>query len=190
MQLGTQLDTQMVDSAKQVPKPAPRKPLSERNRRRSGVAMVEFAFTMLPTLALILAFVDFGIVLFRWATLQNAVREGCRYAITYQTTNGQGQDASIEAVVQQYSMGLVTTNDNPKDIFVKYYSPSNLNTPIAAGGNVPNNIVEVSVQGVSWGWIVPLDGGWGKRNEAPITLNIYSSDILGGFPAGVNSVQE
>ena len=97
MQLGTQLDTQMVDSAKQVPKPAPRKPLSERNRRRSGDAMVEFAFTILPTFALIFAFVDFGLLLFRWATLQNAVREGCRYAITFQTINGQGQDASIEA---------------------------------------------------------------------------------------------
>jgi Flp pilus assembly protein TadG len=182
----------MAHSAKQIQ----RNPLSQRNRRRSGAAMLEFALAILPTLGLILAFVDFGMLLFRWATLQNAVREGCRYAITFQTVTGEGQDASIEGVVQQYSMGMVSTADNPQDIFVKYYSPTNLTTPITSGGNVPGNIVEVSVQGVSWSWIAPLSGSSGAggvpffRNTTPITLNIYSSDILGGFPAGQNSVQE
>lgn len=157
--------------------------------------MLEFAFTMLPTFALIFAFVDFGLLMFRWATLQNAVREGCRYAITFQTGSGLGQDASVEAVVQQYAMGIVGTTDNPQDIFVKYYSPTNLNTAIASGGNVPGNIVEVSVQGVSWSWLAPLSGSYGGnvpylRSTTPVTLNIYSSDILGGFPAGVNSVPE
>jgi Flp pilus assembly protein TadG len=185
------LDAQAVDSAKQ----AGRKTLSPRNRRRSGNALLEGAFTILPTFALIFAFVDFGLLLFRWATLQNAVREGCRYAITFQTVTGDGQDASIESVVQQYAMGIVSTTDNPQDIFVKYYSTSNLTTPIASGGNVPGNIVEVSVQGVSWSWIAPLSGSYGGgvpffRNSTPITLNIYSSDILGGYPAGVNSVTE
>jgi Flp pilus assembly protein TadG len=186
----------MVDSVKQITlKQNNRKPLSERNRRRAGNALLEFAFTVLPTFALIFAFVDFGLLMFRWATLQNAVREGCRYAITFQTANGAGQDASIEAVVQQYAMGIVKATDNPQDILVKYYSPSNLNTAIASGGNVPGNIVEVSVQGVSWSWLAPLSGSYGGsvpyfRSTTPITLNIYSSDILGGYPAGVNSVTE
>lgn len=157
--------------------------------------MLEGVFTILPTFALLFAFVDFGLLLFRWATLQNAVREGCRYAITFQTASGQGQDASIEAVVQQYAMGIVKATDSPQDIFVKYYSPTNLNTPIASGGNVPGNIVEVSVQGVSWSWLAPLSGSYGGnvpffRSTTPIVLNIYSSDILGGYPAGENSVQE
>jgi Flp pilus assembly protein TadG len=157
--------------------------------------MIEGVFTILPTFALIFAFVDFGLLLFRWATLQNAVREGARYAITFQTASGQGQDASIEAIVQQFAMGIVKTTDSPKDILVKYYSPTNLNTAIGSGGNVPGNIVEVSVQGVSWSWIAPLSGGYGGnvpffRSTTPITLNIYSSDILGGFPTGVSSVTE
>jgi Flp pilus assembly protein TadG len=162
--------------------------------------MLEAVFTILPTFALIFAFVDFGLLLFRWATLQNAVREGCRYAITYQTnpygTTTLGQNASIEAVVQQFSMGIVHTTDNPQDIFVNYYSPSNMTTPIVgSGGNAPGNIVEVSVQGVSWSWLAPLSGSYGGnvpffRSTTPITLNVYSSDILGGYPAGVSSVQE
>ena len=106
----------MVDSAKQLQI----KPLSPRNRRRSGQALLEFALTILPTFGLIFAFIDFGLLLFRWATLQNAVREGCRYAITFQTVTGDGQDASVESIVQQYAMGIVKTTDNPQDIFVKY----------------------------------------------------------------------
>jgi len=173
--------------------PIERAPLSQRNRRRTGNAILESVFTILPTFALIFAFVDFGLLLFRWATLQNGVREGCRYAITFQTSNGNGQDASIEAVVQQYAMGLVTPTDTPQHIFVKYYSVTNLNTAIAAGGNAPGNIVEVSVQNISWAWLAPISGTLGSnalRSLTPITLNVYSSDILGGYPAGVTSVQE
>jgi len=72
--------------------PARTKPIRSRTRRRSGQAMLEITFTILPTFALLFAFVDFGLLLFRWSTLQNAVREGCRYAITFQTQSGQGQD--------------------------------------------------------------------------------------------------
>lgn len=177
----------MADSAKQIQ----RKPLSARNRRRSGNALLEGAFTILPTFAIILAFVDFGLVLFRWTSLQNAVREGCRYAITYQTATGLNQDASIEAVVQQYAMGLVTTTDNPLHIFVNYYAPTNLTTPIpyASGGNVPGNVVEVSVQNVSWAWIAPLSGTFLGNTRSPITINVYSSDIMNSYPAGTVSVQ-
>jgi Flp pilus assembly protein TadG len=166
---------------------------SRRDRGRTGNALLEAVFTLLPTFALIFAFVDFGLLLFRWATLQEAVREGCRYAITFQTSSGLGQNASIEAVVQQYAMGLVTPTDNPQHIFVNYYAVTNLNTPIASGGNVPGNIVQVSVQNISWAWIAPLSGTFGSnayRDTTPIALGVYSSDILGGYPAGVNSVAQ
>lgn len=154
--------------------------------------MVESVFTLLPTFALIFAFADFGLVLFRWTTMQNAVREGCRYAITFQTASGSGQDASIEAVVAQYAFGTVAVADSPQHIFVNYYAPTDLNTPIATGGNVPGNIVEVSVQNISWAWLAPLSGSltWSGalRSATPVTFSIYSSDVLGGYPAGVISV--
>jgi Flp pilus assembly protein TadG len=152
--------------------------------------MLESVFTILPTFALILAFVDFGLVLFRWTTLQNAVREGCRYAITFQT-GAQGQDAAIEQIVQQYAMGLVKTTDTPQHIFVNYYAPTNLTTPIAfgSGGNVPGNVVEVSVRNVSWAWIAPLSGTFTGNTRSAIGLNVYSSDVMNGYPAGVTSVQ-
>jgi len=169
-----------------------------RLRRSAGNALIESVFTLLPTFALIFAFIDFGMMLFRWTTLQSAVREGCRYAITFQrqTVSGSlaGQDASIESVVQSFAMGLVKTTDSPQTIFVKYYTPTNLTTPVAApGGNVPGNVVEVSVQNISFQWLAPLSGSYGAgiplyRTTTPLTLSVFSSDILGGYPAGVNSI--
>jgi len=174
-------------------KPA-KKPSLSRRRRSSGNVMVETVFTLLPTFALILAFVDFSLMLFRRSTLQNAVREACRYAVTFQTSGGLGQDASISAVVQTYAMNFVTTSDSPQHIFVNYYAPTNLNTPIAPpGGNVPGNVVEVSVQNISYAWLAPLSGSYGMgvpffRDSTPLSIAVYSSDILGGLPAGVSSV--
>ncbi len=160
-------------------------------RRNGGSVMVEFALTLLPLMALIFGFADFALLLFRWSTLENAVREGCRYAITFQTSGGNGQDASIKAVVQKYALGVVTTGDTPQHIYVDYYSPGNLNTSITTGGNIPGNVVQVSVKNLSWRWLAPLSGSLGTGGlyaTTPLTLSVYSSDILGGYPAGVNSV--
>ena len=174
-----------------------KKPSLSRKRRSSGNVIIESVFTMLPTFALILAFVDFSLMLFRRATLQNAVREGCRYAITFQqqSVSGSplGQDASIENVVQFYALNFVTAADSPQHIFVNYYTPTNLNTPIATGGNIPGNVVEVSVQNISYAWLAPLSGSFGAgvpffRNNTPLSIAVYSSDIMGGLPVGVNSV--
>jgi Flp pilus assembly protein TadG len=163
-----------------------------RRRRSGGNVILESVFTLLPTFALIFALTDFGLMIFRWTTLQNAVREATRYAVTFQTQTGLGQDASVENIVQLNALGFVKTTDSPQTIYVKYYSTSNLNTPIASGGNVPGNIVEVSVQGLTLQWIAPLSGSFNGIFYAtsPLTLNVFSSDILGGYPVGVTSVTE
>jgi Flp pilus assembly protein TadG len=168
-------------------------------RRRgasSGNALVEWMLVLLPTFALITAFFDVSFALFSWSTIQNAVREGCRYAITFQTNGGQGQDASVKTIVAQNSMGLVTVAGGL--INVNYFGTNpatgvySLSTPIpfATGGNIPNNVVEVSVQGYPLNWMVPLSGTLSNplRSTAPATINVYSADVLGGYPAGVNSV--
>ena len=49
---------------------------SARDRRRKGSGMLELAFFLMPTFALICGFLDVGMALFTWNTLQNAVREG------------------------------------------------------------------------------------------------------------------
>jgi Flp pilus assembly protein TadG len=175
-----------------------RRPTSPLRKRRSGGnALIESAFTLLPTFALIFAFVDFGLMLYRWSSLQNAVREGVRYAITFQTQTSPalGQVASIKTVVERNSMRLVRVADSPQHIFVKFSTQTAPDTVISAGGNVPGNIVEVSVQNVSFSWIAPLSGSFGGgvgffRNRTPLNLKVYAYDILGGYPVGLTSVPE
>jgi Flp pilus assembly protein TadG len=165
-------------------------PTSAARRRKSGgQAIVESSFTFLPLLAMIFGITDFGMMIFRWSTLQNAVREGCRYAVTFQVDSSGHQDTSIKDQVTTYALGFANTSDSPATIFVKYYNPSTF-AQITTSGNQPGNIVQVSVQGVSFNWFAPLTGQYGLRTTTPLTLNVYSSDILGGYPVGVTSVTE
>jgi hypothetical protein len=102
---------------------------------------------------------------------------------------------SIKKVVEKNSMRLVRTTDSPNRIFVKFYAKTAPDTPIATGGNLPGNIVEVSVQNGTFSWIAPLSGSYGgsipfRRNSTPLTLKVYALDILGGFPVGQTSVPE
>jgi Flp pilus assembly protein TadG len=134
---------------------------ARRRRRTTGNAMLESVFTLLPLIAVLTFFFDMTFAVFSWSTIQNAVREGCRYAITFQTSGSLGQNASIEQVVEQYAMGLITSN-NASLMQVNYFSPSAPNTALAAGTNpppnYPGNIVEVSIQGYPLQWMIPLSG--------------------------------
>jgi Flp pilus assembly protein TadG len=165
--------------------------VNRRKRRSGGNTIVEWMLTILPSMAIMTFFFDCTYAIFGWGTVQNAVREGCRYAITFQTMTGLGQDASIKTTVKNNSMGLLADTSL---VNVNYFAPTSPNTAIAVGatpaGNVPNNIVEVSVQGYPLSWLFPISGTLANpyRSTGPASINVYSSDILGGFPAGVNSV--
>jgi Flp pilus assembly protein TadG len=144
---------------------------------------------LLPTMALITAFFDIAFAMFSWATIQNAVSEGCRYAITFQTMSGDGQDLSIKTTVANDSMGLLTVAGGL--IHVDYYTQAAPTTSIATpNGNVPGNIVIVSVQSYPLNWMVPLSGTMASpfRSTSPATVNVYAASVLGAYPAGLSSV--
>jgi Flp pilus assembly protein TadG len=182
--------------------PGPRDTSRLRKGKSGGNALIEWMLVILPTMALICFFIDVTWALFSWATIQNAAREGCRYAITFQTQTGLGQDASIENTVAQWSMGLVTTSQTfvsggttENVIQVHYFTQSAPTTPISATcsptpcGNVPGNIVQVSVQGYSLTWLFPFTGTVVNpfRSSSPATISAYSYDVLGGYPTGTPS---
>lgn len=175
-------------------------PSANRKKRSGGNALAEMALVMLPTMALISMFCDLCYATFSWSTIQHAAREGCRYAITFQTNLvAGGQDANIMADVQNNSMALVTATPippAPQMIFVDYIdgnplSPTYLQVvPFANGGNIPGNIVRVSIQGYPVQWLVPLTGTIAQPflSQTPATISAYSADVLGAFPPGVSSV--
>lgn len=137
-------------------------------------------------MAMIFAILDFSLVIFLKSTFQFAVREGVRYAITYQTEGGSGQDASIKHVVQNRSLGFLA-GSKISYIQVNYYPPSNLTTPvIGLNSNAPGNVVEVAVVNFPWSWLAPLqpDMDQTRRRMSPLALSAYASDVMQGLPVG------
>ena len=160
---------------------------ARRKRKSRGHVMIESAFTLLPMFALLFGIIDLCVMTFRWTTLQNAVREGVRYAITFQTSGGLGQTASIQGVVEQNALGFVKASDSPQHIFVTYLNPD-----LTSGSNTPGNVVEVTVKNISFSFMAPLSGSFAGPLYAtsPLSFKVVAADILGGYPVGATSVSQ
>jgi Flp pilus assembly protein TadG len=149
-------------------------------RRERGNAILECALVILPMLAIFLAIVDFSIAAFMRNTIQYAVRQGVRYAVTSQTMAGAGHDDSIKNVVQQFSMGFLAGAAGRSKIQVNYFNPRTLAAVTGAGSNAGGNIVEVSVNGLSWAWMAPV-----MRSATPLSISAASSDVMEASPNGI-----
>jgi Flp pilus assembly protein TadG len=147
--------------------------------RRRGNFLTEFSLIALPMMALLTGIMDVSMLVYARISLQHAVREGVRYAITWNTQTGQCHSESIKNVVRSNSMGWLNKPENFAKVQVKFYNAETL-----AGGakNDPGNVVEVSVEDYEWKWVVPL---W--RSTAPMKMSVFASDRLEGLPAGSNS---
>ena len=154
---------------------------SKRNRNgRRGGAFVESAFVFVPLMAMIVAIFDYSLVIMTRSTLQHAVREGLRYAITYQTIlPGVGHDLSIRTVVKNNALGFlnsVTGLEDPCKNCIRYYNPSTLTFVTA---NAPGNVIEVAVENHTWNWIAPL-----MRSNSPLQITVRASDRMETLPPG------
>ena len=147
-------------------------------KNQAGAELIEFSLVMIPLFGLLFLVIDLAWMLFARATLQYAVREGVRYAVTGQTMTGMGQDASIRSVVQQNSMGLLAGSEGASMITVSYFDPSNDLT--ATSSNAGGNVVQVSAVGVKIFPMAPL-----FRSSSPLSMTAVSSDVVEGSPGGV-----
>jgi hypothetical protein len=167
-------------------------PQSSRSRnrsRQSGQTMVEFTMALPLLLALLFGVLNQGWLIYRTATLQFAVREGCRYAITNQvlplTDSGgssYGVIESVKYIVQQRAMGFLggkPTDPAYQYIHVSYYNPSSsLTSPdTSATQNQGGNIVEVAIEGLPGKNLIPF-----MPIFFPINLAARSSDRVEGTP--------
>ncbi len=107
---------------------------------RRGEGLVEFALVLPMFLLLMFALIDFG----RWywikETLENAVRQAGRYAITGQSSNGYTRVESITMVAQGAAAGLenlTITVSSSSDSLASWTSGS-------AGG--PGDFVKIDIQ--------------------------------------------
>lgn len=147
-------------------------------KREAGAELVEFSLVMIPMFGILFLVIDLSWMLFARATLQYAVREGVRYAVTGQTMTGMGQDASVRSVVQQNSMGILAGSAGASEITIAYFDPNaNLaSTSSNAGGNV----VQVSVTGVNIFPMAPL-----FHSGGPLSMTAVSADVVESSPGGI-----
>jgi len=165
-----------------------------RRKRQSGNTLVELALVLTPMFALLLAIVEVSLPIFKKSTFVAAVREGCRYGITYQTsyngTNYSSQSNAIKAVVLANSMGFLSDTSL---IHVNYYLSTSPFTDVTAGGsgivaNNDGNILQVSITGYTHTWIDPINWIYGgktfsvTKNSLPIIA--VSADRLETLPPG------
>ena len=149
--------------------------------RRRGSVLVEGSLVMVPLLAILFGVLDLSIAIFVKNTVQFAVCQGVRYAVTSQTMPGMGQDDSIKSVVQSYTMGLLDQlspdHIGKNRITITYYDPVGLAPVAGAGSNIGGNIVVISATGLSWAWMIPL-----LRDATPLAYSVSSADIMEATP--------
>ena len=148
--------------------------------RERGSQVVEVGLVLLPLCGFVFLILDMAWAFYVRSTLQSAVREGVRYAITSQTMTGMGQDASIKTIVQQNAMGLLSGSTGAALVTIQYYLPNTLQPVSGLDSNQGGNIVEVYVQGYSLPPLGPI-----LRNPAALSLGALSFDRMEGSPGGV-----
>jgi Flp pilus assembly protein TadG len=155
---------------------------AQKNRliRQRGSAALEAALVILPTLALCFSLLDFPLQIFIQNSIQSAVREGVRFAITQQT-GGSGQDAAIKNIVKTNSMGFINDtaiSNNTASITIQYYDPG-LTAVSGTGSNAGGNIIVVT-GGVKRSWMVPI-----YLSSALLSFQASSADVMEAPPGGV-----
>ena len=162
-----------------------------RKNGSGGQTLIEFTLALPLLLLLLFGILNESWLIYRAASLQFAVREGCRYAITNQVLplqdtggNNYGVIESVKYIVQQRAMGFLgskPTDPGYQYIHVNYYNPySSLTSPdTSSTQNQAGNLVEVAVEGVPGKNLIPF-----MPVFFPINLAARSSDRVEGTPIG------
>jgi Flp pilus assembly protein TadG len=125
---------------------------SIRSDRTRGQALVEFALVAPLFFLLLFAIIDFGRYVYYVQILNNAAREGARYAIVHGAngipptgpTSLDPSGESVKATVRRYLVGVIGQTTGALTIDVCWLQPNGIG-PRCGGDNSRSNPVEVTV---------------------------------------------
>jgi Flp pilus assembly protein TadG len=174
--------------------------------------MVEAALTLIPMLAMFIGMIDVSMVVFVQSTLNNATREGARFATTfsstYQSSSCSTSQASCTTKVAQTNAFGFLSGSTSSLINVNYYTANDLTNPVMVCNsgtctlkgtlpqtlsngkvvnyaNQPGNVVEVTVVNYPWNWLLPISATGYQLKAPSVNLAASSIDVLGGLAPGV-----
>lgn len=133
-----------------------------RSGNRKGQTIVEFALAAVILFSLLFAIIDLALMFFVNLTMQHAVREGARYAITGQSDLGADRRAALIAKIREQSMGMYDKNLHvPKDPSVSIIKPSGVTftnysgTPTTGDPGQSDEVIVISLT-YKWSLVTPL----------------------------------
>jgi hypothetical protein len=154
--------------------------MNPRKTRQKGSEILEFAFVTIPMFGFLFLQVNIAWAVFARASLQHAVREGVRYAVTSKTRSGYGHKDSVRQLVQSRAPFLLRGVAGWNLIHVRFFTPDTLtDVSTATGGNAGGNLVQVSVEGYSHENLLP---GLLTR-LTPIAMSADAWDRMEASPA-------
>src|SRR5437879_6322672 len=112
-----------------------------RDRKRFGAAALETALVMIPMVMLLFGVFEYGRLLMDWNLLNNAAREGCRYALVNNTAS------TISADVNAVVLGKMTGRDASFTGFTITMSGTHQSVSTPINNLVPGDMITVSVSG-------------------------------------------
>jgi len=110
-------------------------------KRRWGAAAVETALIMIPLMMFIFGIFEYGRFLMDWNLLNNAAREGCRYALVNNTSTSVNTD--VQNVVTKFMAGRSSSYDN----LTITVSGTHSGVSTAVNNLVPGDMIVVTVTG-------------------------------------------
>jgi Flp pilus assembly protein TadG len=173
------------------------RPRSRRHRQK-GSEILEMTLVLLPALMFLFLILDVAWAVYTKATLQYAVAQGVRYAVTSQTIGTMGQRASIQTVVQASAFGRLggtsgaaTGVNGWNSIYVDWYLVNADGTMTNEDGVVGGNgmqadgslpLVKVSVQSFSSKTFMPTIHMVGLNTLDAIAMTAMSWDRMESPP--------
>ena len=152
---------------------------ANRKARERGSTLVEFGLTLIPTLGLLFMSFNLAWILFGWACLQNAVREGVRYGITGPVSSGL--DSAITTFVKEMAIGFMNNGNSPT-VTIQYFSPTSMSeitgqSGATQSGNVLKVTASITLKSLVPVWS-PNGAKFGTFNQWAPTLAAASADVL------------
>jgi Flp pilus assembly protein TadG len=159
--------------------------MNPRKTRQKGAEILEFALVTIPMFGFLFLQVNIAWAVFARASLQNAVREGVRYAVTSQTESGYGHKDSVKKLVQSRASFLLRGEAGWSLIHVRFFTPDTLtDVSNVAGGNTGGNLVQVSVEGYTHANLAPTVLLPGLLTRlTPIAMSADAWDRMEASPA-------
>ncbi|CAG2156817.1 TadE/TadG family type IV pilus assembly protein [Cupriavidus numazuensis] len=127
-------------------------PSLRRRRHDTGASAVEFALVAPIFFLLLFSIADFGMMMFANLTMQNAVREGARFAVTGQTTLDPADTSSqrFQAVQQKIHDSSLGIYDMSNASITTWVNGST--TPQSSGAGMYGNAGDLVVIEVDCSW--------------------------------------